>query len=126
MSVKDDVARLKRLGNPRSPYWTKVQNAISRVIFEQIAPIFPNQSSIGEPEWHELPRGYQLKYLPNGYFELRCWKEGRSGRVLLYSFSNTFMNTRGMLDFAYDLHTGWLDEVGTFVYERYKAKVLSS
>ena len=115
MGIKDDVARLKRLGNPNSPQWNKVRKAIIRVAVEKILPLFPLHSpENAQPRWHTLPRGYELRHLPESRFMIRKSKHPNfAGQAVGFRFgmSNDWMDLVGIMEFSYDLYTGWLEEV---------------
>jgi len=118
MSIKDDVARLKRLGNSNSPQWRKTQHAIDRVVRQLLIPGFLNRNKSENPGWYDLPRGYELKYYPlSDLYQLRKW----NGNTIVFTTNGYFFTTRVMIEFAHDLSTGWLDEVEELAKQRFGA-----
>ena len=114
MSLENDLARLKRLADPGSIQWVKVERSIERVIREIIVPFYPNRHYFSEPGWHKLPWGYELKHW--------CWQKGDrdvrymlrkydADHVVVLYFPGHKTEISVLIDLAIDISNGWLDEV---------------
>jgi hypothetical protein len=122
MSIKDDVARLKRLGNPRSQQWEKARVSIEGILIENVFQFLPRTSS--RVVRTDLPWDYFLEYKSPHEYLLRKLTFGR-GRLLL-KISNDSSDVSDIILFAQDIHDGWLDKVREHLKTRYNAQTSGS
>lgn len=112
MSIKDDVARLRRLGNSNSPQWKKARVAIEEVLTESVFRLLPRTFIRGQ-----LPWGYNLYY--ESRYKFCLWKLNFGRSRTLLKITNDSSDVQDIVLFAEDIHNGWLTEVSAFLEVKY-------